>query len=218
MHEIVKVAREAGLPPDDPRLLAIYGCAESLELGPMVIEQLAGWPADAHGRADAAGLLGVAAFVTGDFRGAVAFLSTPVQELRNQGRMSLLAEALAIRSWAELYLGVFDAASSADEAMRLADETGQSMWAATARIALALIGAVTGGGMDDGLLPAAEHVALRTPNASSSLLNGVQLARGVAKLGANRHEQAYGELQRMSDPADPAFHRVQQVWTYSFLA
>jgi DNA-binding NarL/FixJ family response regulator len=103
--------------------------------------------------------------------------------------------------------------------MRLADETGQSMWAATARIALALIGAVTGGGtMNDGLLPAAEHVALRTPNASSSLLNGVQLARGVAKLGANRHEQAYGELQRMSDPADPAFHRVQRVWTFSFLA
>ena len=100
----------------DPRLLAVHALAESNERGPAVIEQLARWPDDAGGRPDLAGLLGIAAFCTGDFRRAIGFLSTPVQELRAQGRMSLLAEALAIRSWAEIYLGVFDVASSADEA------------------------------------------------------------------------------------------------------
>ncbi|MEU7872850.1 AAA family ATPase [Dactylosporangium sp. NPDC049140] len=218
-HEIVQAAQQVGLPAHDPRLLAIYGLSESHEQGSMVIEQLARWPADAGGRPDLAGLLGIAAFCTGDFRRAVGFLSTPVQELRAQGRMSLLAEALAIRSWAEIYLGVFDVASSADEAMRLADETGQSLWAATARIAVALIDAV-GRGWDTrhDLLSEAEHVALRTPNAASSLLAGVQLARGIAELGANRHDQAYSELHRVFVPADPAFQRVQQVWMLGFLA
>jgi ATP/maltotriose-dependent transcriptional regulator MalT len=81
--------------------------------------------------------------------------------------------------------GVFDAARSADEAMRLAEETGQSLWAATARIAVALIDAV-GKGWDTrhDLLSEAEQVAMRTPNAASSLLAGVQLARGIAELGA----------------------------------
>ncbi|GII59236.1 LuxR family transcriptional regulator [Planotetraspora thailandica] len=218
-HEIVQAAQQVSVPAHDPRLLAIYALSESHEQGPTVIEQLTRWPADAGGRPDLAGLLGIAAFCTGDFRRAVAFLSTPVQELRAQGRMSLLAEALAIRAWAEIYLGTFDVASSADEAMRLADETGQSLWAATARIAVALIDAV-GRGWDAGhdLLSEAEHVALRTPNAASSLLAGVQLARGIAELGANRHDQAYGELRRVYTPADPAFQRVQQVWTLSYLA
>ncbi|GIH14890.1 ATP-binding protein [Rugosimonospora africana] len=218
-HEIVVAAQQVALPASDPRLLAIYALSESHEQGPVVIEQLARWPADADGRPDLAGLLGIAAFCTGDFRHAVAFLSTPVQELRAQGRMSLLAEALAIRAWAEIYLGVFDVASSADEAMRLADETGQSLWAATARIAVALIDAVRGGwDTRHDLLSEAERVALRTPNAASSLLAGVQLARGIAELGANRHELAYGELRRVFLPADPAFQRMQQLWTLGYLA
>ncbi|WP_345132876.1 helix-turn-helix transcriptional regulator [Dactylosporangium darangshiense] len=218
-HEIVLAARQVDVPGDDPRLLAIYALSESHEQGPLVIERLARWPADAGGRPDLAGLLGIAAFCTGDFRRAVAFLSTPVQELRAQGRMSLLAEALAIRAWAEIYLGTFDAARSADEAMRLADETGQSLWAATARIAVALIDGVgTGWDTRHDLLSEAQHVALRTPNAASSLLAGVQLARGIAELGANRHEQAYSELRRVFQPADPAFQRMQQVWALGYLA
>ncbi|WP_250038331.1 ATP-binding protein [Paractinoplanes maris] len=218
-HDIVVVARQVGVPEDDARLLAIFALCEAHELGPMVIDHLSRWPEDAGGRPDLAGLLGIAAFCTGDFRRAVAFLSTPIQELRAQGRMSLLAEALAVRGWAEIYLGAFDASSSSDEAMRLADETGQSMWAATARIAVALIEAV-GKGWEGPhqLLSEAEHIALRTPNADSSLLAGVQLARGIAELGANRHEQAYGELRRVFVPADPAYQRVQRVWTLSYLA
>ncbi|WP_250006740.1 LuxR family transcriptional regulator [Actinoplanes sp. M2I2] len=218
-HEIVRVARQVGVPGNDARLLAIFALCESHELGPMVIDHLSRWPEDAGGRPDLAGLLGIAAFCAGDFRRAVAFLSTPVQELRAQGRMSLLAEALAVRGWCEIYLGVFDASTSSDEAMRLADETGQSMWSATTRIAVALIDGVgKGWAGPHPLLSEAEHIALRMPNADSSLLAGVQLARGVAELGASRPEQAYGELRRVFVPADPAFQRVQRVWTLSYLA
>ncbi|MFJ4988167.1 AAA family ATPase [Streptomyces sp. NPDC088732] len=218
-HEIVRAAEQVNLPAHDPRLLALHALCGFHERTPMVVEQLARWPADADGEPELAGLLGIAAFCTGDFRHAVGFLSTPVRELRAQGRMSLLAEALAIRAWAEVYLGVFDPARSADEAVRLADETGQSLWAATARIAVALIDAVREGwDTRHALLSEAEHVALRTPNAASSLLAGVQLACGTAELGANRHEQAYGELHRVFEPADPAFQRMQQVWTLGYLA
>ncbi|MEO5832620.1 MAG: BREX system ATP-binding domain-containing protein [Nakamurella sp.] len=218
-HDIVLLAQRAALPDGDPRLLVVYAVTQSHELGPFVIEQLAQWPPDAHGRPDAAGLLGVAAFCTGDFASAVAFLSTPVEMLRTQGRLSLLAEALAIRAWAAIYLGAFDLARSADEAIRLADETGQTVWAATARIAIAFLDAVHGTPSSDvSLLAEAENVAFRTPVASSSLLAGVQLARGVAALGASRYEEAYDHLRRVFDPADPAFHRVQQVWTLSYLA
>jgi DNA-binding CsgD family transcriptional regulator/tetratricopeptide (TPR) repeat protein len=218
-HEIVRTARRASLPDNDPRLLAICALSQSHETGPFVISQLSQWPADAHGQPQAAGLLGIAAFCTGDFASAVGFLSTPVEALRSQGRLSLLAEALAIRAWAAIYLGAFDLARSADEAMRLADETGQTLWASTARIAIAVLGAIRGSrDSDAALLADAERVALRAPIATSSLLAGVQLARGLAELSAARYEQAYGQLRRVFDPGDPAFQRVQQVWTLSYLA
>jgi DNA-binding CsgD family transcriptional regulator len=218
-REIVLAARQAPLPDDDPRLLAICGLSESNESGPFVIGQLAGWPADAHGQPQAAGLLGIAAFCTGDFARAVGFLSTPVEALRSQGRLSLLAEALAIRAWAAIYLGSFDLAGSADEAMRIADETGQTLWAATARIAIAVLGAIRGRRDSDAVLLAeAERVALRAPIATSSLLAAIQLARGLAELSAARYEQAYQQLRRVFDPGDPAFQRAQQVWTLSYLA
>jgi hypothetical protein len=163
-HAIVDAASETSVPPHDPRLLAVLGLSESLKLSAVVIEHLARWPADAAGRPDLAGLLGIAAFCVGDFGRANAFLSAPVQELRAQGRLSLLAEALAIRAWAEINLGIFDASRSADEAMRLADETGQSVWAATARLAVAMIDAVGGRWQTrHGLLTKAEQTALRIP-------------------------------------------------------
>lgn len=216
---IVQAAYEVGLPDRDPRVLAVLGLCESIELAPVITGHLASWPADAGHRPDLAGLLGIAAFCVADFGRANTFLSAPIQELRAQGRLSLLAEALAIRAWAEINLGVFDASRSADEALRLADETGQTVWAATARIAVALIDAVGGGwSTSHALLTHAEHTALRTPNASSSLLAAAQLARGIAALGADNPEPAFDELHRVFVPTDPACQRVQQLWTVGYLA
>jgi ATP/maltotriose-dependent transcriptional regulator MalT len=218
-REIVRAAREVPLPAEDARVLAVLGLAESLELSPPVIEQLNRSAANGGGHADTAALLGIAAFCAGDFVRAESSLSTAIRDLRAEGRLSLLAEALAIRAWAEINLGVFDPARSADEGMRLSDETGQRVWAGTARIALALIDAV-GGNWDPHhrLLAQAEQTALQLPNASSSLLAGAQLVRGLGELGADRPEQAYGELLRVFEPTDPACQRVQQIWTISYLA
>lgn len=67
-------------------------------------------------------------------------------------------------------------------------------------------------------LDRAEQTALRLPNASSSLLAGAQLARGLAALGADSPEPAFGELERVFVPGDPAHQRVQQLWTIGPLA
>jgi DNA-binding CsgD family transcriptional regulator len=216
---IVGAAREVSLPAGDPRLLAVFGLAESLELSAPILEHLERRPVDLGGQADVAALLGIAAFCAGDFVRADSFLSMATHELRADGRLSLLAEALAIRAWAEINLGVFDAARSADESMRLADETGQQVWAGSARIAVAFIDAVRGDwNARHPLLARAEQTALQLPNASSSLLAGAQLVRGVGELGTDHPEQAYGELLRVFVPTDAAYQRVQQLWTLSYLA
>ncbi|MFL6175587.1 MAG: LuxR C-terminal-related transcriptional regulator [Ornithinibacter sp.] len=218
-RDIVDAAQSAPVADGDPRVLAVLALAESLELSPTVTTHLATWPADAGGRPDLAGLLGIAAFCVGDHERAESFLSTAVVELRAQGRLSLLAEVLALRSWAEINLGIFDAARSADEAMRLGDETGQAVWAATARAAVALVDAVTGRwAPHHELLVEAEHTAMSTPNASSSILSGIQLARGLGELSADRPEQAYAELHRGFVPTDPAYQRIQQFWSLGYLA
>jgi DNA-binding CsgD family transcriptional regulator len=218
-REIVSATRAVPLPAADPRVLAVLGLAESLELSGPVMEQLDGVALDGGGPADIAALLGIAAFCAGDFVRAETSLSTAILGLRTEGRLSLLAEALAIRAWAEINLGVFDPARSADEGMRLADETGQRVWAGTAQLAVAFIDAV-GGSWDSRhrALAQAEQTALQLPNASSSLLAGAQLVRGIGELGSDRPDQAYGEMLRVFEPTDPAFQRVQQVWTIGYLA
>ena len=218
-RDIVSATHDVSVPSGDPRVLAVLGLADSLELNASIVEQLDRTPPDDGGRADVAALLGIAAFCGGDFLRAESLLSTAVNDLRADGRLSLLAEALAIRSCAEINLGVFDAARSADEAIRLADETGQRVWAGTARIAAAFIGAVGGHwSTPPALLLQAEQTALQLPNASSSLLAGAQLARGVGELAADRPGHAYAELHRVFVPSDSAYQRVQQAWTISYLA
>ncbi|MEO5833871.1 MAG: AAA family ATPase [Nakamurella sp.] len=216
-HEIVAAAEDVGASPADPRLLACYAMAEPVERGRYVSDQLATWRFDADGSPDVAALLGLTAFCAGDFTRAVGFLSTPVEALRAQGRLALLAQALAVRAWAAIYTGSFELARSAEEAVRLSDETSQPVWGATARIAVATLNGLRGD-PDIGVLFAADQVASRGRKPRSSLLAGIQLARGVTDLGAGRFESAYAELRRVFDPSDRSFHRAQRLWALGFLA
>ena len=221
-HELVGVALSAPVAQDDPRVLAVLALAEPLEHTRALVRGVEAWSGEVAGRPEVSGLLGIAAFCTGDLPRAITLLSPPIDDLRAQGRLRLLAEALAIRSWSAMYHGAFDLAASADEATRLADQTGRTLWGAAARIAQAVLGAVRGAPADrpsrDALLAEAERVALAAPIPMSTLLAAVQLARGLEELAAGRHEAAYAELHRVFEVRDPAHHRVQQVWTLGYLA
>lgn len=218
-HEIVLAAQRIGLTNTDPRWLVILAVSEPIERGAFVVSQLATWRPDADGHPDVAGVLGLAAFCAGDFSRAIGFLSSPAEALRSQGRLSLLAQSLALRAWSAIYLGSFDVARSADEAMRLADETRQPVWGATARIAIAMLHGIRG---DEGpaaeLLLEAELVASRGERPMSALLAGIQLARAVTELGAGHYDAAYDHLRRIFDPSDPSFHHVQRLWAVTYLA
>jgi DNA-binding NarL/FixJ family response regulator len=220
-HEIVVAARAAALPDDDPRVLAVLALAETNEHAAAVVRALRAVAAGVDGRSEVAALLAIAAFCVGDLGRATTLLAGPVDDLRSQGRLSTLAEALAIRSWSAMYQGDVDLVVGADEAMRLADQTGRSLWGAAARVALATLAVLRGGGASRpataALLEEAERVALRAPVPMSTLLAAVQLARGLADLGAGRHDEAYRHLRRVFEPGDPAHHRVQQIWTLGYL-
>lgn len=103
--------------------------------------------------------------------------------------------------------------------MRLAEETVQLVWAGTARLAVAVVGAVRGSwSLRDPLLAQAEHTALQMPNASSSLLAGAQLVRGIGELGLDHPEQAYGELSRIPHRTIPPTNGCSMLWSVSYLA
>ena len=216
---LLDAADRCGLADRDPRLLVICATTDAHTRGAFVTAQLDHWPPDSALPPEIAGALGLAAFCLGDFTRARAYLSSPVDLLRTQGRLSLLAQSLALRSWVALYLGLFDTADSAQEAVDLAEETAQPLMLTTARIAVAAYDAVHGREDDVAeLLADAERTASSSAVPATSLLAGVQLTRGLAALGSADFADAYRQLRRMFDPADPAFHRVQQVWAVGYFA
>src|SRR4029079_16394334 len=130
---------------------------------------------------------------------------------RMQGRAALLAQTLVLETFSALYLGRGDVTNVASaEAGRFATETEQPVWTACAMLGQANLASLRGQRQDAergaGTL---EQVALLTGN--RSLLNGVQLVRGLAALGSDAPEDAFAPLARMMDPADQAHHVPQWV-------
>jgi ATP/maltotriose-dependent transcriptional regulator MalT len=146
------------------------------------------------------------AAAVGAFHLAAGFLAASLADLRAQGRLSLLARALALQAWSCAQLADLDVAiPAADEARRLARDTSQPIVAATACVAQAVLAALRGEQVLAGRL-AAEAERASMPGAAHGVSAAVQLARGLSALGSGRHTDAYDELGRMFDPADPAYH------------
>jgi DNA-binding CsgD family transcriptional regulator len=88
--------------------------------------------------------------------------------------------------------------------------------------AAAMIGqALTAGLRGDG--PLAEKLARQAeamvlPARVGSALCGIQFVRGVTAIGAGRYDEAFGQLSRMFDRADPAYQAVQSSWALGDLA
>jgi len=79
-------------------------------------------------------LLGTAAAAVWGQNLALPYLAAAVDGYRAQGRLGLVAQALVTQAWAAVHLANAQIASpAAEEATRLADETGQPRWAAAAR-------------------------------------------------------------------------------------
>ncbi|AGL16807.1 AAA family ATPase [Actinoplanes sp. N902-109] len=212
------VAAAAGVPVagDDPRLLMVLAFAAPVEQGGVVLDRLRRHAGHTDGRS--ARMLGNAAHAVGAFDLAAGFFADSLTGLRAQGRLALLARALTLQARSCAHLADLSVAMpAADEAYRLARDTSQPLIAATALTAQAVVAALRGAHDDAYRLAArAEQAAL--PVAANAVLAAVQVARGTAALAAGRHAEALAELQRMHDPADPAYHRAIRCHAVSDLA
>jgi ATP/maltotriose-dependent transcriptional regulator MalT len=163
-------------------------------------------------------LYGMAASAVGHQVLAAGFLTAAVSCLRADGRLALLAQALILRAWSGFHLG--SGAGSAfdlEEGARLAAETSQPLWEARARAGQAAFAGLRGD-LDTAEALAADVERVALPSHASAALADVQLVRGIAALGAGHHADAYDQLLRMFDPADPAHHYMKSLWAIGDLA
>ena len=141
---VVAAAERLDASPDCPKLLAILAQTDPIGQGLIVNERISRLVPDT---ADPIGmhLVAVAASSVWAFDLALRFLDPAVAGLRVQGRTSTLAQALVAQAWAAVHLAREPlAVAAADEGARLARETGQVHWAASAQLAMATIEAERG--------------------------------------------------------------------------
>ena len=189
---------------DDPRLLVVLALAAPTGSGAKVVERLYGLGPAIEADAAATRLAGTAAMAVGAFDLAAGFLAISAASLRAQGRLGLLARALALQAWSAAQLADLGAAiPAAAEARRLAQETRQPLIMATADAVQALLAALRGDEQAAWAL-AAQAEEISVPIGASAVLAATQLARGLAALGAGRPADALEHLRRIHDPADPA--------------
>jgi DNA-binding CsgD family transcriptional regulator len=216
--EVVGAAERLDVDLRDPRRLAILAFAAPIERGAAVIDRLSRPGPAAGADAAAARFVGNAAMAVGAFDVAAACLAASAAGLRAQGRLGLLARALALQAWSAVHLADLGAAiPAAEEGRRLAEETNQPLVMATAQAVQALLAALRGDQeAAEALAAQAEQICV--PVGASGVLAAAQLARGLAALGGGRPADALGHLRRIHDPADPAYHLAVRCFTIGDLA
>jgi DNA-binding CsgD family transcriptional regulator/tetratricopeptide (TPR) repeat protein len=216
--EVVAAAERLAVDPGDPRLLVVLAFAAPIGRGAVVIDRLAHLGPGARSDAAALRLAGNAAMAVGAFEEAAGLLAAGAADLRAQGRLGLLARALALQAWSAAQLADLGTAiPAAEEAHQLAEETRQPLIMATAGAVQAILAALRGD------YEAAETAAVQAericvPLRASAVLAAAQLARGLACLGAGCPADAVAHLRRIHDPADPAYHYAVRCYTVGDLA
>jgi DNA-binding CsgD family transcriptional regulator len=201
-----------------PAGLAALVIADPVGQGAMIIGGACRMRRDAgHDPADALAA-GAAATIAGDVETGASFLAGAVAPLRAQGRLRLLARALAVQAWAATCLSDWNVAiPAAEEGTRLARETEQPLYAMIGQLSQLTMAALRG---DE---DATASLALRAerqlaPGHAAFGLAAVQAARGLSALGAARYEDAYEHLRRIFDPGDQAGHDAYRCWAIADLA
>jgi ATP/maltotriose-dependent transcriptional regulator MalT len=213
---VVAAAGRVQVGKDDPALLAVLAHADPVGQGAVVIDRIArltpavGGPLETY-------LVGAAASAVWAYDLALGFLDAAVDGLRAQGRVGLLVQALVSQAWAAVHLAREPlAVSAAEEAFRLATETGQLRWAALAQLAQATICAERGDfDRAEALTRDAEGVLLGL-GATPMLALG-QFVRGRGAVAHQHYVEGLDHHRRALDPADPAYHPFVGAWGLSDL-
>jgi DNA-binding CsgD family transcriptional regulator/tetratricopeptide (TPR) repeat protein len=200
----------------DPALLAVLAYADPVRRAAAVIERIARLAPEGHDPV-ALHLIGSAASAVWAYDLALRFLDAAVDGLRAQGRLRMLAQALTAQAWAAVHLAREPlAVAAAEEAYRLAQETGQPASAAVAQLAQATIAAERGDFEGaDALAREAEAVLL--PMGATPLLALGQFVRGRGAVAHQRYPEGLEHHRRTLEPTDPAYHPFVGAWGLSDL-
>ena len=213
---VVTAAERIPLPEDEPALLAVLAYADPVGRGALVLDRISRMTPDA---ADPAGmhLVGSAASAVWAYDLSLPFLDAAVGGLRAQGRLGILANALVDQAWAAVHLAREPlAVSAAEEASRLARETGQLTLAISAQLAQAAIAAERGHfNVAEALAGDAEAQLLRM--GATPMLALVQFVRGRGAVAHQRNLEGFDHLRRTLDVTDPAYQPFVGAWGLSDL-
>ncbi|MDS0132199.1 MULTISPECIES: AAA family ATPase [unclassified Amycolatopsis] len=202
---LLDVADRLPIPDGDPRIVAVSAYVAPFERGEAVLGHLRELVAKTGADPEVDRYLGSAALQVGAFDLAARFSAAAAPGLRAQGRLGLLPRALAVQAWSRVRLGdLAGAVPAAAEAVRFARETGQPFMAGLATAVQAEIAALRGEHKQaKTLADEAERAGLAA--GARPVLATVQLTRGLAGLSEGRFEDAFADLRRLLDPADPAY-------------
>jgi DNA-binding CsgD family transcriptional regulator len=217
-RHIETVADELFTDERDPRLLAILAYAVPVERGSTVVDGLTHLAGQQAAGPREERFLGTAALLVGAFDVAARLSAASLSGLRAQGRLGLLARARAAQAWSSTRLGDLGVAiPAAEEARRLAVETDQPLLYGIVCASQAEIAALRGeDGRADLLAAEAEQAGLAV--GARPVLATAQMARGMAALGQGRFADAFAQLCRMHDPADPAYQVALRCYAVPELA
>jgi hypothetical protein len=143
-EELVALAERLPVSQNHPWLLAVLAYGSPIDRGTVVIERVSRLAPD-PGEPDRMWLIAAASTTVGAFDLAEPFATASVAGLRDQGRLVELAQALVLRAWCQIHIGRWDVAMpDAEEAERLAAETGQLIWSGGAHAALSILAGLRG--------------------------------------------------------------------------
>jgi len=206
-----------GFAPADSRLIAILAWAQPADDGADLLERLELSELEPRDT-EKLHFLGSAAHALGDLPRASTHFDQLEESYRSSTRVGLLIPVLVGRMGWRLHTDDWDRiGANAEEAATLVEETGDHRWADAIAVTRAMLAARRGDHRE------ADAVAVDVQRSSHSrgnrlILAAAQHARGVAAIGAGRHDEAFDHLRRVFDPLDPAHHAVLCHWTLSDLA
>jgi DNA-binding CsgD family transcriptional regulator len=217
-QHIVAVADRLPIDDGDPRMVAISAYVAPIERGRAVVAALRELAGGTGGDSQVQRFLGSAALQVGAFDLSARFSAASLSGFRAQGRLGLLTRALAVQAWSSVRLGDLAVAlPAAEEAGRLARETDQPFMYGLALAVQAEIAALRGA-YDQATVLAAEAEQVGLAAGARPVLATVQVARGLTAFGEGRYADAFADLRRMHDPADPAYQLALHCYAIAELA
>ncbi len=190
--------------PLDPRVLAmlvqVAPVEQSAEVGRRIGRLVPGGAttADDHFR------LGMAAHVVTDYGAAAQLLNRAATGLRTQGRLASIAAVQTVLAFNEVERGAWgSAAEAADEAVRLARESGDE-WLGPALTAGALVAGLLGDDPGADRLDAGAEAEL-TSRGNTNILAVLRHARG-RRVHRDHPGRAVSLLLPLFDPTSPDFN------------